>query len=235
MSEHSRPLPELILLPGFLCDEELWRDQVTGLADVAHCRVADLTRGETIEDLARNVLHEARPTFALAGFSFGGYVAQEIARQAPERIERLALLDTSIRADPPERAAMRQSLTEAARLPGAFQGITDRMLPTFIDPARLSDNELVGRIKAMVKRLGRDVFLRQNAIPRRDGEAVMRSLTCPVLVVCGENDMLTPLSEHRELACMIEAQMCVIPGSGHMTPMEKPEAVTAALRAWLAW
>jgi pimeloyl-ACP methyl ester carboxylesterase len=232
--ERHGALPELILLPGSLCDDDLWRDQVTGLADAAYCRVADLTRGETIEELARTVLREARPTFALAGFSFGGYVAQEIARQAPQRIERLALLDTSICADTPQRFAMRRSLADAARTPGAFQGMADRMLPTFIDPARLWDADLVGRIKAMTKRLGRDVLLRQNAMSRRDGEAVMRILTCPVLLVCGKNDALTPLSEHRELAAMIEtARLCVIPGSGHMTPMEKPEAVTAALRAWL--
>src|SRR4051812_27286355 len=95
-------LPQLILLPGLLNDAELWRDQVSGLADVARCRVADLTHGESLRELAEQVLADAEPTFALAGFSMGGYVAQEIARIAPERIARLALIDTAIRADTPE-------------------------------------------------------------------------------------------------------------------------------------
>ena len=88
---------DLILLPGLLCDDELWRDQLTALQSVVRCKVADLTRQSTISALAAEMLAEAPETFALAGFSFGGYVAQEIAKQAPNRIERLALLDTSIR------------------------------------------------------------------------------------------------------------------------------------------
>jgi len=228
--------PELILLPGLLCDDELWRDQLIGLADAAVCRVADLTVGRTIEELAQRVLAAAPPSFALAGFSFGGYVAQEIARQAPVRVERLALLGTSIRPDTPERAAVRRSLADAAAAPAAFRGISDRLLRSFVDPARLGDEALVGRIRAMTTRLGRDVFLRQNAMVRRDGEAVLRGLACPLLVACGENDTLTPLAQHRALAAMIAtARLCVIEGSGHLAPMEQPDAVTAALRAWLNW
>src|SRR3954465_6662402 len=92
----NKPRPQLVLLPGLLCDTDLWRDQIGGLSDLADCHVADLTRGETLSELAQTVLAEAAPSFALAGFSLGGYVAQEIARQAPDRIERLALIDTSI-------------------------------------------------------------------------------------------------------------------------------------------
>jgi pimeloyl-ACP methyl ester carboxylesterase len=227
--------PQLILLPGLLCDADLWRDQIADLSDLADCHVADLTRGETLSDLAETVLAEAAPTFALAGFSLGGYVAQEIARQAPDRIERLALIDTSIRPDSPERAAARRSLIATARLPGQFKGITDRMLPTYVHPSRLSDRDLIGRIRAMNERLGREVFIRQNALDRPDGEAVLRSLRCPVLVVCGEQDALTPLADHQEMAAMLHnAELVVIKDSGHMTPMEQPQAVTQALRQWLA-
>src|SRR3954451_10055400 len=96
-----------------------------------------------LSELAQTVLAEAAPSFALAGFSLGGYVAQEIARQAPDRIERLALIDTSVRPDSPERAAARRSLIATARLPGQFKGITDRMLPTYVHPSRLSDSDLI--------------------------------------------------------------------------------------------
>ncbi len=225
----------LLLLPGLLNDAELWRDQIAGLSDIADCHVPDLTRGETLEALAEGALADAPPLFSVAGFSFGGYVAQEIARQAPERIERLALLDTSIRPDTPERAAFRRGLTEAAQLPGKFQGITDRMLAAYVDRSRLSDEDLTRRIKAMTMRLGREVFIRQNEVERRDGEAVLRSLTCPILILCGESDQITPLADMREIAALSpHAELVVIPGSGHLTPMEKPEAVTQALRAWLA-
>lgn len=228
------PLPTLVLLPGLLNDAELWRDQAAGLADVADCRIADLSRGETLEALADEVLADAPPRFAVAGFSFGGFVAQEIARRAPARIERLALLDTSIRLDAPERAAIRRSLTKAARMPGQFQGITNRMLASYIHPSRLADAVLTGRIKAMTQRLGREVFIRQNEMERRDGEAALKALDCPLLIVCGENDQITPLAEMREIARILpHAEFVAIPGSGHMTPMERPDAVNAALRRWL--
>ena len=92
---------QLVLLPGLLCDADLWHGQTELLSSSIECRVADLTQGETIEALAETVLNSAAPTFALAGFSFGGYVAQEIMRMEPDRVERLALLDTSFRADLP--------------------------------------------------------------------------------------------------------------------------------------
>lgn len=229
------PLPQLILLPGLLNDAELWRDQISGLADVARCQVADLTQGESLRELAEQVLATAEPTFALAGFSMGGYVAQEIARIAPERIERLALVDTAIRVDTPERAAQRKATNAAAQRPGAFLGIADRLMASYVDPSRLSDKDLTGRIQAMTQRLGRDVFLRQNALPRVDGAAALRALRRPIVIICGEHDAITPLAGQHEMAHAIGCtHMVIIPDAGHMTPMEAPEAVNAALRRWLA-
>jgi len=227
-------LPQLLLLPGLLNDAELWRDQISGLADVARPRAPDLTRGETLRELAETVLAEAEPTFALAGFSMGGYVAQEIARIAPERIQRLALLDTSIRVDTPERAARRLALTEAARKPGEFLGISHAILKSYIDPSRLSDADLTGRITAMTLRLGREVFIRQNSLPREDGEAALRALRVPLLIICGETDQITPAAGHRAMAAAIGcSHLLVIPQAGHMTPMEAPGPVNGALRHWL--
>ncbi len=227
-------LPQLILLPGLLNDAELWRDQVSGLADVARCQVSDLTQGESIHALARQVLDEAEPTFALAGFSMGGYVAQEIARIAPERIERLALIDTAIRVDTPERADQRHATNAAAGHDGAFLGIADRLMASYVDASRLDDKDLTGRIQAMTQRLGREVFLRQNSLPREDGEAALRALRCPIVIICGEHDAITPLAGQREMAVAIGcSHLLIIPHAGHMTPMEAPEAVNAGLRHWL--
>jgi pimeloyl-ACP methyl ester carboxylesterase len=225
----------LLLLPGFLCDEDLWRDQLTGLADVADGRVADLGHGDSIAGLARQVLATAPPRFALAGFSFGGYVAQEIARQAPQRIERLALLDTSFHADTPERIAQRRAANKSVSLPGEFLGMTEQLLPSFIAAERLHDTALVQRINAMTLRQGREVFVRQNAMRREDGAAVLRGLACPVLVLCGRHDVLTPPALHREMAALMpQAGLVVVEDSGHMSPMEQPAAVILAMRQWLS-
>jgi pimeloyl-ACP methyl ester carboxylesterase len=227
-------LPQLILLPGLLNDAELWRDQVGGLADVVRCQVADLTRGQSLRELAEQVLADAEPTFALAGFSMGGYVAQEIARIAPERIQRLALIDTAIRADTPERAAQRRAVNAAASGEGAFLGVADRLMASYVDASRLSDKNLTGRIQAMTQRLGREVFLRQNGLAREDGAAALRALRCPIVIICGEYDAITPLAGQHEMAHAIGcSHMVIIPNAGHMTPMEAPEAVNAALRRWL--
>jgi len=108
------------------------------------------------------------------------------------------------------------------------------MLPTYVHPSRLSDRDLIGRIRAMNERLGRDVFIRQNALDRPDGEGALRSLDCPVLIVCGEQDSLTPLSDHQDMTAMLpHARLVIVKESGHMTPMERPRAMAEALRQWL--
>ena len=227
-------LTQLILIPGLLNDADLWRDTISELSDIATCHVADITQGETLGELARSVLAEAAPRFSLVGFSLGGYVAQEIARLAPERIMRLALLDTSLRADTPERTAIRRALDKAARLPGKFHGFGDRLLATYLDPSHLTDSDIVARIRAMTERLGPETFVRQNNIERKDGTDVLCSLACPILILCGENDALTPLADHQEMAALApRAKLVIVPESGHLTPLEAPQAVAQALRTWL--
>lgn len=227
-------LPQLILLPGLLNDAELWRDQISGLSDVARIWVPDLTPYATLREMAEHVLEHTEPRFALAGFSMGGYVAQEIARIAPERIERLALLDTSIRVDTPERVAQRQALNKAAAKGGTFLGIGQAILKSYVDASRLDDADLTGRIVDMTQRLGREVFLRQNSLEREDGEAALKALRVPLVIIVGENDQITPAAGHREMARAIGcSHLLVIPRAGHMTPMEAPGAVNGALRHWL--
>ncbi len=228
--------PQLLLLPGFLCDAELWREQIAALTGRVHCQVGDFSTGQSIADLAARVLATADPSFALAGFSFGGYVAQEILRQAPERVTRLALLDSSQRADTPEQLARRAQTARAVSRAKLFTGMTRHNLPTFIHPDRLGDQALVARLQAMNQRLGKQVFLRQNAMARQDGSAVLRRVTCPTLVLCGDGDRLTQPGAVRQMAALIpQARFQLIANSGHMTPMEQPAAVAAALRDWLDW
>lgn len=224
----------LLLLPGLLNDAELWRDQMTALEDIAVCTVGDLTQGDTMQAVTDAVLAQAPPRFALAGFSMGGFVAQQIVRTAPERALRLALIGSSMHADSPERAAQRASQVASVRLPGRFTGFGDTLMRRYIDASRLDDVALVQRVRAMTARLGAEVFLQQSALQRVDGHDVLRAYQDPVLIVCGANDRITPVSISEEMQALIpHATLVVVPGSGHLVPLEKPAEVSAALRAWL--
>ena len=175
MENASSPRIPLLLLPGLLNDATLWRAQLDALADIADCQVGDLTRHDTLRATAEEVLAHAPEEFALAGFSLGGYVAQEILRIAPERVLRLALLDTSHKADSPERAAQRVAQQNSVRLPGTFHGFGDTLMRSYIDASRFDDHALVDTVRDMTARLGAEVFIRQSRITRVDGSDVLRA------------------------------------------------------------
>jgi len=226
----------LILLPGLLCDAALWQPQVADLAGIADCTIADLTRHEAMGDFADHVLATAPPRFALAGLSMGGYVAQEIMRRAPERVTRLALLDTSARADSEEQSARRRGLIELAKM-GNFRGVTPRLLPLLIHPDRLHDEPLTEAVMGMAERVGIEAFLRQQQaiLTRKDGRGDLARIGCPTLVLCGRQDQLTPLAVNEEMARLIPgARMVVVENCGHLSTLERPLEVNLALRAWLA-
>jgi pimeloyl-ACP methyl ester carboxylesterase len=225
----------LALLPGLLCDAALWRPQVEALADVAEPWVADLTTQDSIAAMAEAVLAAMPARFALAGLSMGGYVALEIIARAPERVSRLALLDTRFRTDSSEEASRRRGLIELAEK-GQFKGVTPRLLPLFIHPARLDDVALTGTVTAMAERVGKEAFVRQQRaiLGRRDHSATLATIRVPTLVLCGRQDALTPLADHQAMAAGIaNARLVVVEDCGHLSTIERPEAVNAALRRWL--
>ncbi|MCC7167297.1 MAG: alpha/beta fold hydrolase [Rhodospirillales bacterium] len=225
----------LVLLPGLLCDEALWRHQVESLADLAHFLIPDLSLDDSIRAMAGRVLAEAPARFALAGLSMGGYVAQEILRQAPARVTRLALLDTSFKADSDEQKSRRLALLELAKT-GQFKGVTPRLLPSLVHPDRLNDDRLVATVTGMAERIGREAFFRQQTaiMGRPDGRADLARIACPTVVLCGRQDALTPLEVHREMASLIPgATLVIVEASGHLPPLEQPHAVSAVLRYWL--
>lgn len=226
----------LILLPGLLCDDALWAHQATFLDEVVDVRVADLTREDNIPDMARHVLARAPEKFALAGLSMGGYVAQEIMRQDPHRVSALALLDTNARADLPEQSERRRALMAEAEH-GKFKGIGPKLLPNLVHPDFAKDEDIAAIVLGMAERVGKDAFLRQqNAIMGRvDGRADLAHVECPTLVLCGEDDAMTPVKVHEEMLDIIgdNADLVVVPHCGHLSPIEQPEAVSAALFDWL--
>jgi pimeloyl-ACP methyl ester carboxylesterase len=231
----ASPRTPLLLLPGLLCDAALYRSQIADLGDIAAPIVGDLTGHDSVSAMAAAMLAEMPEYFSLVGFSMGGYVAQEIMRQARHRVSRLALLDTSARADTDEHRARRGGLVELVGR-GHFKGVTPQLLPQLISPHRLTDQSLVDTIIGMAERVGRDAFLRQQAaiMGRPDGRADLPRIACPTLVLCGRDDALTPVAVHEEMAAAIPgAELVVVEDCGHLSPIERPEAITPALRRWL--
>lgn len=230
----SSPRPSLLLLPGLLCDARLWRDQVEGLADLADITVPDLTLDDSVGAMAARVLAQAPARFALGALSMGGYVAFEILRQAPQRVERLALLSTSARADPPKRAAVRRaSLALAER--GRFAGVTRKLLPQLVHASRV-DTPVGEEVMAMAERVGRDAFLRQQRaiLERPDSQPLLPTLSMPTVVGVGDDDRMTAPEESRILQTGIAgARLHVFTDCGHLPPMEKPRETNDLLRAWL--
>ncbi len=227
----------VLFLPGLLCDEALWAHQTKHLSDIAESSVADLTQDKSMRAVAERVLRTAPPQFALAGLSMGGYVAFEIMRQAPQRVLKLALLDTQARPDTPEAKQQRQGLISLAQQ-GEFKGVTARLLPRLIHNSRLSDDALTGTIMKMAENVGREAFAyQQTAIMNRvDSRPDLSAIKCPTLVLCGREDALTPLALHQEMVQAIPgAMLSIIEDCGHLTALERPQAVTSLLRHWLTY
>jgi pimeloyl-ACP methyl ester carboxylesterase len=227
----------LVLVPGLLCDAQLWRSQVEDLSDIADIWIADHTRSDTMAGVAQDVLADAPfARFALAGLSMGGYIALEIMRQAPQRVARLGLLDTAAGAELPEQTRKRLDFIALADS-GKFLSITDALLPLLMHPSRLGESALTDDVKSMAKNIGKGAFVRQERaiMSRADSLGLLASIACPTLVLCGRQDALTPLARHEEIAAGIkDARLEVIEDCGHLSTLEKPAQVNAALRRWLA-
>jgi pimeloyl-ACP methyl ester carboxylesterase len=226
----------LVLVPGLICNERLWTHQISGLEALADVSVtAEHTKHDNVGDIAAAVLSAAPARFALAGLSFGGYIAMEIMRQAPARVDRLALLDTRAQADSDENVERRALLIEQSRI-GKFLGVTDKLLELFVHPARLRDRSLVEEVKRMAAEVGRDGFIRQQTaiMNRPDSFEGLAGVVCPTLVLVGRQDALTPVADHQAMHSVLSnSDLAVIEDCGHLSTMERPAAVNAALRDWL--
>lgn len=223
----------LVLVPGLTCDAEVFRAQTAALADVADMTVAYTLSDGSIAAMAERLLDDAPDTFALAGFSMGGYVAMEVIARAPERVTQLALLDTSATADAPDYAAVRRAAVRTARERG-FEKVLRGSLGLLVHPQ--ADPAIGDAVVAMALRVGIEAFERQQGaiIARADPLPGLGAIAVPTLVLVGEDDRTTPPHYSRTIAQTVPgATLVTIPKCGHMAPMERPEAVNAALREWL--
>ncbi len=230
-------MKNLLLLPGLLCDEALWAPQVADLSDVAKCWMPKPLAQATLSAMAQSVLRDAPfERFAMAGLSMGGYVCMEIMRQAPQRVSALALLDTRASADSAAETQRRRDLMRLAENAHGFRPVTTRMLPLLIHASRLDDQALIDVVRGMADRTGIDAYVRQQQaiISRPDSRSDLEQVAVPSLVLCGKQDVLTTVADHEEMSRLIPgAELVVIDECGHLSTLERPRQVSAAMRRWL--
>ncbi len=223
----------VLLVPGMLCDAGLWAPQAAALTGQGYSvRVPDYGQDQSITAMARQVLRGAPPSFALVGHSMGGVIALEVWRQAPQRVIRLALMDTNAAAANLPREARRLAQLERA-LNGEFASVvSDELLPSYLSAASAADPEILATLRRMAMDAGPEVFARQvrALLERPDSRRTLTMIECPALVLCGAEDRLCPPALHADMAAVIpDSVLRMLPDAGHMPSLEQPAAVSDAL------
>ncbi len=229
-------MPPVVLLPGMMLDERVFALQVAHLSLLTDVSVADLSAGETIEDMASRVLERAPERFAVVGLSMGGIVGLEIWRQAQHRITHLALMGTTPYADRPERSEERRQQMTAVADGRLRDVLVNSLLPSYLAARNRFDRNMLQQILDMGLTLGPEVFRRQSiALSRRvDSLATLSTIYRPTLVLCGREDALCPVRVHQTMAEAIPcADLVVLAECGHLSPLEEPAAVNDALQSLL--
>jgi pimeloyl-ACP methyl ester carboxylesterase len=227
--------PALVLIPGLLCDQEIWAAQAAALGGRYDVIALGFMRFSTIEAMAEEVLRIAPPAFAVAGHSMGGRVALEIVRRAPERVRGLALIDTGYHAARPGEEAGRYALADLAEREG-MGALARAWLPPMLSPRRAHDAPLFGRLTEMVERADSELFrLQINALlTRPNAEPLLAQIGLPTCVIVGNQDSWSPVEQSRAMAARIPgATLEVVEDCGHMSLVEQPEAISAALLGWM--
>jgi pimeloyl-ACP methyl ester carboxylesterase len=230
------PRTTLVLLPGLLNTRRVFEQQIEALSDLADCVAPELWHHDTIGAMAEATLELAPPTFALLGFSMGGYVAFEIMRRAAERVERLALMDTQATPDSAESTKRRRALLDQTKI-GRFHGVQRTLLPQLVHRRHINDAAISQPIFDMAHEIGAEGFVREQRaiIDRADSRRMLVDIDIPTMVIVGRQDQVTPLPRSEEMAADIaNSRLVVLEECGHMSPLEKPAEVTAALRRWLS-
>lgn len=225
----------VLLIPGLMCDRKLWSAQCAALADQAHVVVPNLFGFDSLAAMAESAIRDMPERFSVVGHSMGARVALEVWRMATERVERLAVLDSGAHPRGRGERAKRLRLIELARREG-MDAVARAWIPGMVHPDRLGDANLMDEIRAMVVRCPVDDFEGQQhaLLNRPDARPWLPEIRCPTLVACGRQDAWAPPAQHEEMAAAIPgAKFAVIEDCGHMSPMERPQAVAKLLRGWL--
>lgn len=221
----------LVWLPGMMCDARMFGPQVTAFGG----RVGDISGSDSMQALAADVLAKAPERFALVGLSMGGIVAMEIMAQAPDRVTRLALLDTNPRAETPDMQARRGPQMDAVRAGHLRAVMRDEMKPNYLADGA-GKAAILDLCMDMAETLGPDAFIRQSRAlrDRPDQQDTLRGITVPTLILCGREDRACPVERHEVMHALIpRSALTIIDGAGHLPTLEKPDATNAALARWL--
>ena len=216
-----------------MCDKDLWTDMVPGLGALGTIHYGNVYEDSTLEGMARRVLDSSPERFVLVGFSMGGFVSRVLALMAPERVDRRGLRRLARRAAIPRRrpsGARRATVRATGRRARRAKSTTARGL----HPDRENDPVLLERLRAMQRRLGREVRARQAALVRLDGYADLERIACPSLVVACRQDRLRRFAETERMAQHLpHARFAILEDCGHMAPLERPHELTALLAGWI--
>jgi pimeloyl-ACP methyl ester carboxylesterase len=225
----------ILLVPGLVSSPRIFAPVVPALWRLGPVTVANHIRDDNIGAIARRILAEGPPRFALAGHSMGGYIAFEIMRQAPDRVAKLALINTQARADTPEASERRRGMMARAKA-GQYHAVLDELFPGFVHPSRGDYANLRQLIHDMGDEVGVEGFIRQQTamIARMDSRPSLAWIKCPTLVLTGDEDNTIPNSLSKEMADGIHgARLVILKNCGHLPQPEQPEATAAALVEWL--
>lgn len=221
----------LVLLPGLLSNERLWQHQAHYLSQIASVQIIS-SFGNTPKEMIQNILDKAPDVFALAGHSMGGWLCLEVMRVAPARVSKLCLLNTTAEMDSKEKRSRRLELILKAQN-GQFHAIVEEITEKFV-----FDPHVKNKVKTMFLEVGKDAFIHQQEamIKREETLSILSTITCPSLVIHATQDANFSLEDHQKLAREIPgAKLAVVEDSGHMSPLEMPQAITALMRFWLAY
>jgi pimeloyl-ACP methyl ester carboxylesterase len=229
----SGPLP-IVLVPGLNCSARLYAEQIPALPGLG-LTIAEHRLHDSVAAIAAHILATAPPRFALVGLSMGGYIAFAILRQAPERVERLAVLDSSARPDTAEQSERRRGMIALVES-GRFAEVPDLLFPVFVHRNRQGDETLRAIVRSMAEETGPEAFMRQQRaiMTRPDCRPQLASIRCPTLVLVGDGDELTPPVLSQEIhAGIAGSRLVTVPDCGHLSTLERPQAVNQALVEWL--
>lgn len=226
----------LLLLPGMMCDARMFAPQVAVFSAHHPIVLMPMTGRTLIKGLAEDILLAAPDRFALLGLSMGGIVAMEIIRQAPERVTRLALLDTNPLADAPDKAIIRQQQIKSVEAGELRSVMRDEMKPKYLAEGE-NKAAILDLCMVMAEALGPQVFIDQTIAlqTRLDQSETLKKIQVPTLIACGEHDSLCPLERHQLMHKLIAgSRLCVIPGAGHLPTLEQPDSINQEIRKWLS-
>ena len=226
----------LLLLPGMMCDARMFAPQIAELSAQHPLVLMPMTGSTSIKEIAEDILRLAPNRFALLGLSMGGIVAMEIVRQAPDRVSRLALLDTNPLADAPERASIREQQINSVEAGKLRSVMRDEMKPKYLAEGA-NKAAILDLCMDMAEALGPQVFIEQSIAlkTRPDQCETLKKIQVPTLIACGEYDSLCPLERHQLMHELVaESRLCVISGAGHLPTLEQPELTNHEIREWLS-